>query len=155
MDSEKELDDFLNSKGFNEKIREKVKRLLNVHCVQDLAECTQGQIDNIPHGPDGLQDWQKTKLIEVLWELLKTENAALKTKNAQLSAEIANKIEQSTNYVRLLITKHKKEMTDLEKQISVLTEQNKGLHSKCSRQDIAYDADPFACVANLYFIGHS
>ncbi len=86
---------------------------------------------------------------------LETENAALKTKNAQLSAELETKMKQSSDYIARLIEMHKKEKTDLENQISVLTEKNKVLRSKCSRQDIAYEADPFACVANLYFIGHS
>ncbi len=69
MDCEDELDKLLHSKGFYRDIFHKVKRLLNLHCVQDLAECTQGQIVNIPNiGPDGLKDWMKTRLIEALSE---------------------------------------------------------------------------------------
>ncbi len=87
MDGEDELLKLLNSKGLarldNKKLFEKIKRLLNIHSVQDLAECSMEQIVNIPNGgPDGLKDWQKTRLLEVLSEsrarcthdMLKTHN---------------------------------------------------------------------------------
>ena len=73
MDGEDELFKLLNSYGLaredKKNLFEKIKRILKIHSVQDLAECTMGQIMNIPHGgPDGLQDWAKTRLLQAMLE---------------------------------------------------------------------------------------
>ena len=70
MHGEAELDKVLHDhRLYKPSLSRRIKAFLNVQCVDNLAQITEEQIDNIPSGPDGLLDWKKLRLIQLLRDL--------------------------------------------------------------------------------------